>query len=310
MNEETSRNKRKPAKPSPDSTEELDNAASRLRLRLEGDWTTYIPEKDAESIRKLLNRMATTLNSIVAAESQEQKKKISASIFQELMDTFYKWASAEVPESYMSVAPKLASQVEVLKERAALLQQKDQYNALLKTETTKTKGRDNDGVLEKSTQSKLEKFAKQLEEICDQTNYLKQLINQRHLSIESEISRSRMYTGENISRVLKEIMSFTELIKVLEPRLLERFLQIDTQLAALRESLGSKNDIQDSLGILNVRAEIEKHVTAEIISNISKVLMPTIESLQISTDKTATECLDMIKSQCLKAGLIPLERLY
>ena len=310
MNEDTPRNKRKSEGPEPASIAELKTASERLRLSLDGDWTSDIPVKHAKPIAALLHRIATSLGPITKAKSQAEKKEVSDSIFVKLVETFEQWVSREVPENHSSVVPKLAKRLGELKEQAELQQKKEQYREDLKTETNQAKRPDDAGRQEKSIQIKIDKLTKQIEEIGEQTNYLKQLIIQHKLGIESEISRTRLYTGETISRLLTEIQLFGDVIKVLEPRLVERFVQVDIQLASMRELLGSKIDIQDSLGILNLRAEIERHVAAEIISNISKALMPTIESLQISADKTAEECMEVVKTQCLKAGLIPLERLY
>lgn len=85
---------------------------------------------------------------------------------------------------------------------------------------------------------------------------------------------------------------------------------ISTQISNIERDSQNRIHIRDSVQILEIRQEVERFVTQDILQALSKSIMPTIATLKDVDSKDLCSALDSLEQKCKALGLLSLEDLY
>ncbi len=85
------------------------------------------------------------------------------------------------------------------------------------------------------------------------------------------------------------------------------------EVGRLHTRIDSKIDLGDAEKVLKFRNDLEPHVRASVVRSMSKEVMLAVEDLKEkipSDDPVLAKALTYLESQCKKAGLIPIDKLF
>jgi hypothetical protein len=85
---------------------------------------------------------------------------------------------------------------------------------------------------------------------------------------------------------------------------------VSLKLNEIQNSLTTRIHIRDSIEILEIRQEVERFVSADLIKKISLAVMPALEALKEAQPTEITKAVNDLNTRCTNAGLIPVEKLF
>ncbi len=88
---------------------------------------------------------------------------------------------------------------------------------------------------------------------------------------------------------------------------------VTEHLTSLHTRLDNKIDLQDAEQILSLKTKIEASVNTQLITSVSKKIMPVVDILKRQVDgfdTTFSKSVDDLEQRCGQAGLIPIDKLF
>jgi hypothetical protein len=85
---------------------------------------------------------------------------------------------------------------------------------------------------------------------------------------------------------------------------------VSQKLNEIQNSLTKRIHIRDSIEILEIRQEVERFVSADLVKKISLAVMPALEALKEAQPTEITKAVNDLNTRCTNAGLIPVEKLF
>ena len=93
----------------------------------------------------------------------------------------------------------------------------------------------------------------------------------------------------------------------------EHLTNLHNESKSLHNRLDKKIDLQDAEQILSLKNKIEASVNTQLITSVSKKIMPVVDILKRQVDgldTTFSKSVDDLEQRCGQAGLIPIDKLF
>lgn len=293
--------------PLEDESKALKFALDRLSKSSQSDWAKNIGRNESELIAKLFNLLATFITDVDKKNSEVIAKPIP-----NLLNKIDVWLQDKevAPKASADMKKRLIEESEKLQKIAI-----DAKSTPVKSQTKNTK----EGLssTEASTQKNITKINNDLFQI-----------NESVLAIRSNAVDLLNLSNVNFPALIAAQHSLLDLIseipQVMTQELIRQnnSLQQDKEITSnkldlvsqtlneIQNSLTTRIHIRDSIEILEIRQEVERFVSADLIKKISLAVMPALEALKEAQPTEITKAVNDLNTRCTNAGLIPVEKLF
>ena len=293
--------------PLEDESKALKLALDRLSKSSQSDWAKNIGRNESELIAKLFNLLATFITDVDKKNSEVIAKPIP-----NLLNKIDVWLQDKevAPKASADMKKRLIEESEKLQKIAI-----DAKSTPVKSQTKNTK----EGLssTEASTQKNITKINNDLFQI-----------NESVLAIRSNAVDLLNLSNVNFPALIAAQHSLLDLIseipQVMTQELIRQnnSLQQDKEITSnkldlvsqtlneIQNSLTTRIHIRDSIEILEIRQEVERFVSADLIKKISLAVMPALEALKEAQPTEITKAVNDLNTRCTNAGLIPVEKLF
>ncbi len=298
----------------------LKMAGERTIKNLQFEWWKNIDKENSKFIEGLINRIATVIKDITPKNNDVNNKNRKININSEILNKIQDWIEKESPKDFDDYIKNLKRQIQNLKEIKENEFEKDlleKQTSNVKKSNNKMKKDEHENNNPKQTHN-LEKLEEKINknflnistmietilrnneaEKIQIENYYNARVEELNLSIEKLEKLAKENQRQN-SGYLIEIKDSNALTKS----------EIKTELNSIQEKMKQKIDIKESMQILEIKTEIERYTTSEMIIKISKVIMPIIASIKTQDGMQDHEGIKLLEEKCLSLGLLSIERIY
>ncbi len=290
-----------------DESKALKLALDRLNKTSQSDWAKNIGKNEAELIAKLFNLLATFIADVDKKTSEVITKPIP-----NLLGKIEIWLEDK------DVAPKASAD---LKKR--LIEESEKLQKIIveaKSTTVKSQtkpAREGSSSIEAGTNKNIAKLNSDVLHV-----------NEAVLTIRSNTVDLLNLANANFPLLVNAQNSLAELISEVPEVMTQELAHLNTtnqqdrtitsnkledlsnKLNAIQDSLSTRIHIRDSIQILEIRQEVERFVSADLIKKISLAVMPALEALKEAQPSEITKALNDLNTRCTNAGLLPVEKLF
>jgi len=161
--------------------------------------------------------------------------------------------------------------------------------------------------------AKLEAIGNEIKAIKLESGVLIRASRESGHDIQKSIADSRVQMEIQINQVTNNLNSMTEQVSGAQKLLFEHdghLREIVSKLTRLEEAEKTKIHLRDSIQILEIRRDIERFVTEDLLLRVSKAIMPYIGAMKELDEEGFREALDNLEEQCKTAGLYSVDKLY
>jgi len=293
--------------PLEDESKVLKLALDRLSKSSQSDWAKNIGRNESELIAKLFNFLATFITDVDKKNSEVIAKPIP-----NLLNRIDVWLQDKdvAPKASADLKKRLIEESEKLQQIAI-----DAKSTPVKSQTKNTK--EGSSSTEASTQKNITKINNDLFQI-----------NESLLAIRSNAVDLLNLSNVNFPALIAAQHSLADLISEIPQVMTQELtrqnnsLQQDKEITSnkldlvsqklneIQNSLTTRIHIRDSIEILEIRQEVERFVSADLIKKISLAVMPALEALKEAQPTEITKAVNDLNTRCTNAGLIPVEKLF
>ena len=290
-----------------DESKALKLALDRLNRTSQSDWAKNIGKNESELIAKLFNLLATFI-----ADVDKKTTEVVAKPIPNLLNKIDVWLQDKdvAPKASADLKKRLIEESEKLQQIAI-----DAKSTPVKSQTKNTK--EGSSSTEASTQKNITKINNDLFQI-----------NESLLAIRSNAVDLLNLSNVNFPALIAAQHSLADLISEIPQVMTQELtrqnnsLQQDKEITSnkldlvsqklneIQNSLTTRIHIRDSIEILEIRQEVERFVSADLIKKISLAVMPALEALKEAQPTEITKAVNDLNTRCTNAGLIPVEKLF
>jgi hypothetical protein len=296
------------------SDQTLDDESKALRLALDrlnrtsqSDWAKNIGKNESELIAKLFNLLATFI-----ADVDKKTTEVVAKPIPNLLNKIDVWLQDKevAPKASADLKKRLIEESEKLQKIAI-----DAKSIPVKSQTKNTK--EVSSSTEASTQKNITKINNDLFQINESVLAIRSnavdLLNLSNVNFPALIAAQH-----SLADLISEIPQVMTQELVRQNNLLQQDKEITSnkldlvslKLNEIQNSLTTRIHIRDSIEILEIRQEVERFVSADLIKKISLAVMPALEALKEAQPTEITKAVNDLNTRCTNAGLIPVEKLF
>lgn len=296
------------------SDQTLDNESKALKLALDrlnrtsqSDWAKNIGKNESELIAKLFNLLATFI-----ADVDKKTAEVVAKPIPNLLNKIDVWLQDKdvAPKASADLKERLIEESEKL-QRIAI----DAKSAPVKSQTKNTKEGSNS--TEASTQKNITKINNDLFQINESVLAIRSnavdLLNLSNVNFPALIAAQHSLADlmSEIPQVMTQELTRQNNSLQQDKEITSNKLDLVSQkLNEIQNSLTTRIHIRDSIEILEIRQEVERFVSADLIKKISLAVMPALEALKEAQPTEITKAVNDLNTRCTNAGLIPVEKLF
>lgn len=293
--------------PLEDESKALILALDRLSKSSQSDWAKNIGRNESELIAKLFNLLATFITDV-----DKKKSEVIAKPIPNLLNKIDVWLMDKevAPKASADMKKRLIEESEKLQKIAI-----DAKSTPVKSQTKNIK--EGSSSTEASTQKNITKINNDLLQI-----------NESVIAIRSNAVDLLNLSNVNFPALIAAQHSLADLISEIPQVMIQEFLRQNNSLQQDKEITSNKLDlvsqklneiqnllttrihIRDSIEILEIRQEVERFVSADLIKKISLAVMPALEALKEAQPTEITKAVNDLNARCTNAGLIPVEKLF
>jgi hypothetical protein len=296
------------------SDQTLDDESKALRLALDrlnrtsqSDWAKNIGKNESELIAKLFNLLATFV-----ADVDKKTTEVVAKPIPNLLNKIDVWLQDKdvAPKASADLKKRLIEESEKL-QRIAI----DAKSAPVKSQAKNTKEGSNS--TEASTQKNITKINNDLFQINESVLAIRSnavdLLNLSNVNFPALIAAQHSLADlmAEIPQVMTQELTRQNNSLQQDKEITSNKLDLVSQkLNEIQNSLTTRIHIRDSIEILEIRQEVERFVSADLIKKISLAVMPALEALKEAQPTEITKAVNDLNTRCTNAGLIPVEKLF
>jgi hypothetical protein len=293
--------------PLEDESKALKFALDRLSKSSQSDWAKNIGRNESELIAKLFNLLATFI-----ADVDKKTTEVVAKPIPNLLNKIDVWLQDKdiAPKASADLKKRLIEESEKLQKIAI-----DAKSTPVKSQTKNTK--EVSSSTEASTQKNITKINNDLFQINESVLAIRS--NAVDLLNLSNVNFPVLIAAQNsLADLISEIPQVMTQELVRQNNLLQQDKEITSnkldlvsqKLNEIQNSLTTRIHIRDSIEILEIRQEVERFVSADLIKKISLAVMPALEALKEAQPTEITKAVNDLNTRCTNAGLIPVEKLF
>ena len=290
-----------------DESKALKLALDRFNRNSQSDWTKNIGKNESELIAKLFNLLATFI-----ADVDKKTTEVVAKPIPNLLNKIDLWLQDKdvAPKASADLKKRLIEESEKL-QRIAI----DAKSAPVKSQTKNTKEGSNS--TEASTQKNITKINNDLFQINESVLAIRSnavdLLNLSNVNFPALIAAQHSLADlmSEIPQVMTQELTRQNNSLQQDKEITSNKLDLVSQkLNEIQNSLTTRIHIRDSIEILEIRQEVERFVSADLIKKISLAVMPALEALKEAQPTEITKAVNDLNTRCTNAGLIPVEKLF
>jgi hypothetical protein len=290
-----------------DESKALKLALDRLNRTSQSDWAKNIGKNESELIAKLFNLLATFI-----ADVDKKTTEVVAKPIPNLLNKIDVWLQDKdvAPKASADLKKRLIEESEKLQKIAI-----DAKSTPVKSQTKNTK--EGSSSTEASTQKNITKINNDLFQINESVLAIRSnsvdLLNLSNVNFPALIAAQHSLADliSEIPQVMTQELTrqnnSLQQNKEITSNKLDLVLQ---KLNEIQNSLTTRIHIRDSIEILEIRQEVERFVSADLIKKISLAVMPALEALKEAQPTEITKAVNDLNTRCTNAGLIPVEKLF
>ena len=290
-----------------DESKALKLALDRLNRTSQSDWAKNIGKNESELIAKLFNLLATFI-----ADVDKKTTEVVAKPIPNLLNKIDVWLQDKdvAPKASADLKKRLIEESEKLQKIAI-----DAKSIPVKSQTKNTK--EVSSSTEASTQKNITKINNDLFQINESVLAIRSnsvdLLNLSNVNFPALIAAQHSLADliSEIPQVMTQELTrqnnSLQQNKEITSNKLDLVLQ---KLNEIQNSLTTRIHIRDSIEILEIRQEVERFVSADLIKKISLAVMPALEALKEAQPTEITKAVNDLNTRCTNAGLIPVEKLF
>jgi hypothetical protein len=290
-----------------DESKALKLALDRLNRTSQSDWAKNIGKNESELIAKLFNLLATFI-----ADVDKKTTEVVAKPIPNLLNKIDVWLQDKdvAPKASADLKKRLIEESEKLQKIAI-----DAKSIPVKSQTKNTK--EGSSSTEASTQKNITKINNDLFQINESVLAIRSnsvdLLNLSNVNFPALIAAQHSLADliSEIPQVMTQELTrqnnSLQQNKEITSNKLDLVLQ---KLNEIQNSLTTRIHIRDSIEILEIRQEVERFVSADLIKKISLAVMPALEALKEAQPTEITKAVNDLNTRCTNAGLIPVEKLF
>ena len=290
-----------------DESKALKLALDRFNRNSQSDWTKNIGKNESELIAKLFNLLATFI-----ADVDKNTTEVVAKPIPNLLNKIDLWLQDKdvAPKASADLKKRLIEESEKL-QRIAI----DAKSAPVKSQTKNTKEGSNS--TEASTQKNITKINNDLFQINESVLAIRSnavdLLNLSNVNFPALIAAQHSLADliSEIPQVMTQELTRQNNSLQQDKEITSNKLDLVSQkLNEIQNSLTTRIHIRDSIEILEIRQEVERFVSADLVKKISLAVMPALEALKEAQPTEITKAVNDLNTRCTNAGLIPVEKLF
>jgi hypothetical protein len=290
-----------------DESKALKLALDRLNRTSQSDWAKNIGKNESELIAKLFNLLATFI-----ADVDKKTTEVVAKPIPNLLNKIDVWLQDKdvAPKASADLKKRLIEESEKLQKIAI-----DAKSSPVKSQTKNTK--EVSSSTEASTQKNITKINNDLFQINESVLAIRSnavdLLNLSNLNFPALIAAQHSLADliSEIPQVMtQELARQNDLLQQDKEITSNKLDLVSQKLDEIQNSLTTRIHIRDSIEILEIRQEVERFVSADLIKKISLAVMPALEALKEAQPTEITKAVNDLNTRCTNAGLIPVEKLF
>ena len=293
--------------PLEDESKALKLALDRLSKSSQSDWAKNIGRNESELIAKLFNLLATFITDVDKKNSEVIAKPIP-----NLLNKIDVWLQDKevAPKASADMKKRLIEESEKLQKIAI-----DAKSIPVKSQTKNTK--EVSSSTEASTQKNITKINNDLFQINESVLAIRSnavdLLNLSNVNFPALIAAQHSLADliSEIPQVMTQELTRQNNSLQQDKEITSNKLDLVSQkLNEIQNSLTTRIHIRDSIEILEIRQEVERFVSADLVKKISLAVMPALEALKEAQPTEITKAVNDLNTRCTNAGLIPVEKLF
>jgi hypothetical protein len=293
--------------PLEDESKALKLALDRLSKSSQSDWAKNIGRNESELIAKLFNLLATFITDVDKKNSEVIAKPIP-----NLLNKIDVWLQDKevAPKASADMKKRLIEESEKLQKIAI-----DAKSTPVKSQTKNIK--EGSSSTEASTQKNITKINNDLLQINESVIAIRSnavdLLNLSNVNFPALIAAQHSLADliSEIPQVMtKELTRQNNSLQQDKEITSNKLDLVSQKLNEIQNSLTTRIHIRDSIEILEIRQEVERFVSADLVKKISLAVMPALEALKEAQPTEITKAVNDLNTRCTNAGLIPVEKLF
>lgn len=293
--------------PLEDESKALKLALDRLSKSSQSDWAKNIGRNESELIAKLFNLLATFITDVDKKNSEVIAKPIP-----NLLNKIDVWLQDKevAPKASADMKKRLIEESEKLQKIAI-----DAKSTPVKSQTKNIK--EDSSSTEASTQKNITKINNDLLQINESVIAIRSnavdLLNLSNVNFPALIAAQHSLADliSEIPQVMTQELTRHNNSLQQDKEITSNKLDLVSQkLNEIQNSLTTRIHIRDSIEILEIRQEVERFVSADLVKKISLAVMPALEALKEAQPTEITKAVNDLNTRCTNAGLIPVEKLF
>ena len=282
-------------------------ALERLSKLSQSDWAKNIGSSESELIAKLFNLLATFISNVDKKNAEVISKPIP-----NLLNQIDSWLQDKevAPKASADLKKRLIEESEKLHKIAV-----DAKSTPIKSQTKNAK--ESSSSTEASTQKNISKFNNDLVQINESVLAIRSntvdLLNLANVNFPTLVATQHTLVDlitEIPQAMTKELELQTNSLRNDQAVASNKLDQLAEKLNKIQDSLTNRIKIRDSIEILEIRQDVERFVSADLIKKISLAVMPALEALKEAQPSEITKAVNDLNTRCTNAGLIPVEKLF
>jgi hypothetical protein len=312
---------------------DLDYSIKKLESNLHRNWTAGLSVSQKQVLGVFIGNFATFLEFIdkdAPSESvSETRGEYLKSPIARYLKALNRWLETSVPllKNDSQVGGDLPDPSQVEKFLSKTLSEADRLEAFSQTKEKSKQARVSEGNEPTRPTKELEKISKQVSTVSSD---VKEVVLSMG-SIKADLLSLTKTVRESSSNAQNEAAALQRPLEQRLQELLYKIIEVEnthnkaldlfreqvslshniaTQISNIERHSQNKIHIRDSVQILEIRQEVEKFVTQDILQALSKSLMPTIAMLKEVNPEDLSSALDSLEQKCKALGLLSLEDLY